>query len=136
MSEAPMTKVVRIKSSMRVEDYFERTKAKRDFLAREKQCAEDVAEVLSFEVGFSRHAGGLPPMAVLLAAWRRARDSWKALPLDSPLVRRCRSNLLLVRRPWTILLAKPRRSWKERPTGMVELSGLTDAELAGPATPA
>jgi hypothetical protein len=80
-----MTKVVRIKSSMRVEDYFERTKAKRDFLAREKQCAEDVAEVLSFEVGFSRHAGGLPPMAVLLAAWRRARDSWKALPLDSPL---------------------------------------------------
>jgi hypothetical protein len=87
MSEAPMTKVVRIKSSMRVEDYFERTKAKRDFLAREKQCAEDVAEVLSFEVGFSRHTGGLPPMAVLLAAWRRARDSWlrvtKALPRDS-----------------------------------------------------
>jgi hypothetical protein len=88
MSEAQMTKVVRIKSSMRTEDYFTRTRSQRDFIAREKQVAEDVSQVLAFEVGFSRHAGG-PSMAVALAAWRKARESYeriaKALPLDTAL---------------------------------------------------
>jgi hypothetical protein len=78
-------KVVRIKGSMRSEDYFTRTRAQRDFIANEKQCAADVAEVLSYEEGFARE----PSMAVLLAAWARARASFeriaKALPRDTTL---------------------------------------------------
>jgi hypothetical protein len=78
-------KIIRIKSSSRAEDYFTRTRAQRTFIANEKQCAEDVAEVLSFEEGFARQ----PSMAAVVAAWSRARASFariaKALPLDAAL---------------------------------------------------
>jgi hypothetical protein len=91
--------VVRIRSSMSVEEHLSRTRGKRKILAHEKAVAEDVAQLLDFEQGFAQHqletrgAGdgrdGRPSVAVLVASWRRARDSWlrvtKALPLDSAL---------------------------------------------------
>jgi hypothetical protein len=81
--------VVRIKASMSVEEHLGRSRGGRKMLVAEKQCAEDVAEVLRFEPLLGRHTGEGPTIAVLVAAWRKARDSFarvtKALPLDSAL---------------------------------------------------
>ena len=74
---------------MSVEEHLSRTRGGRKMLVAEKQCAEDVAEVLRFEPLLGRHTGEGPTIAVLVAAWRKARDSFervtKALPLDSAL---------------------------------------------------
>jgi hypothetical protein len=84
-----MPKVVRIKSSMSAEEHLGRTKGGRKILANEKAVAYDVSELLSFEVGLSKSAlgQGHPSMAVLVASWRKTRDSWeritRALPSDS-----------------------------------------------------
>jgi hypothetical protein len=82
-----MTTVVRIRSSMSVEEHLSRTRGKRKILAHEKAVAEDVAEVLRFEPLLGRHTGEGPTIAVLVAAWRKARDSFarvtRALPTDS-----------------------------------------------------
>ena len=91
--------VVRIRSSMSVEEHLSRTRGGRKILRHEKAVAEDVAQLLDFEQGFAQHQletrgaddgrDGRPSVAVLVASWRRARDSWlrvtKALPLDSAL---------------------------------------------------
>jgi hypothetical protein len=65
-----------------LKDHFQTTKARRDFYAGENLAAYDCAEVLSFEQGFakcglSHSPDGLPPFSVLLAVWRKARDSWE-----------------------------------------------------------
>jgi hypothetical protein len=88
--------VVRIRSSMSVEEHLSRTRGGRKILRHEKAVAEDVAQLMSFERGFAQHqletrgdGDGRPSMTVLVASWRRARDSWlrvtRALPLDSAL---------------------------------------------------
>ena len=70
---------------------FQGTKAKRDFFAGEELVAYDVGQLLGWERSFARHqfltrgtGDGLPPVSVLVACWRRARDSWarvtEALP--------------------------------------------------------
>jgi hypothetical protein len=90
MSEATVLKT-KPKSAR---DYFQNTKARRDFFAGEELAAYDAAEVISFEQGFakcglSHSPDGLPPISVLVAVWRKARNSWervmKALPPGSSL---------------------------------------------------
>jgi hypothetical protein len=82
-------KIVRMESSMRAEEHLSRTRGGRKILAHEKAVAEDIAQLLDFEIGFSKSplGQGHPSMAVLVASWRRARDSWerilKALPSDA-----------------------------------------------------
>jgi hypothetical protein len=82
-------KIVRMESSMRAEEHLSRTRGGRKILAHEKAVAEDIAQLLDFEIGFSKSplGQGHPSMAVLVASWRRARGSWerilKALPLDA-----------------------------------------------------
>jgi hypothetical protein len=89
-----MVHLIRVKASMSVNEHLSRTRGKRKILAHEKAVAYDVAQLLSFERGFAQHqletrgtGDGRPSFAVLVACWKRARESFervtKALPLDS-----------------------------------------------------
>jgi hypothetical protein len=70
---------------------FQGTKAKRDFFAGEELVAYDVGQLLGWERSFARHqfltrgtGDGLPPVSVLVACWRRARDSWARVTAALP----------------------------------------------------
>jgi hypothetical protein len=70
------------KAAVNIKDYFRGSRAKRQFFAGEENVAYDVNQLLEFEedfakCGLSHSPDCLPPMAVLLAAWRKARDSWE-----------------------------------------------------------
>lgn len=80
-----------MKTEPKIKDYFQGTKAKRDFFAGEELVAYDVGQLLGWERSFAQHqfltrgtGDGLPPVSVLVACWRKARDSWarvtEALP--------------------------------------------------------
>jgi hypothetical protein len=75
------------KTEPKIEDFFQNTKSRRSFIAGEKAIAYDVDQLLTFERNWlaSGLGRGEPRMAVLVASWRRARDSWQrimeALPL-------------------------------------------------------
>jgi hypothetical protein len=65
-----------------LKDHFQGTRAKRQFFASEELVAYDVNQLMEFEedfakCGLSHSPDGLPPMAVLLAAWKKARDSFE-----------------------------------------------------------
>jgi hypothetical protein len=89
-----MVNVVRIRSSMSVEEHLSRSRGGRKILAHEKAVEYDISQLLSFERGFAQHqletrgdGDGRPSIAILVASWQRARDSFarvtRALPLDS-----------------------------------------------------
>jgi hypothetical protein len=84
-----MVHLIRVKASMSVDEHLSRTRAGRKMLVAEKQCAKDVAEVIQSERWWGQYSGEGPSIPVLLAAWRKSRDSWlrvaKSLALDSAL---------------------------------------------------
>jgi hypothetical protein len=70
------------KAEVKIVDYFRGSKARRQFFAGENLLAYDCAQMIEFERGYAtcglgHEPDGLPPMSVLIACWRRARDSWK-----------------------------------------------------------
>jgi hypothetical protein len=80
-----------LKTAPKIADFFQGSKARRDFFAGEELVAYDCDQLLSWEVSFHRHqlftrgtGDGSPSFAVLVATWRRARDSFervmRALP--------------------------------------------------------
>jgi hypothetical protein len=80
MSEAIVLKT----TALKIKDYFQGTKARKDFFAGEELVEYDCDQLLTFEARFATHqfmtrgtGDGLPPMSVLVATWRRARDSFE-----------------------------------------------------------
>jgi hypothetical protein len=74
---------------MKIADYFRGSKARRQFFAGEELVAYDCDQLLGWERSYAKgplgHSeDGLPPVSVLIASWRKARDSWervmRALP--------------------------------------------------------
>jgi hypothetical protein len=87
-----MSEAIVMKTQVKIKDFFQGSKARKDFFAKEEMIAYDTNELLSFEAGFARHrfelhgtGDGLPSFAALMTLWRRSRDSWarvtEALPV-------------------------------------------------------
>jgi hypothetical protein len=81
-----MSEAIVMKTQVKIKDFFQGSKARKDFFAKEEMIAYDTNELLSFEAGFARHrfelhgtGDGLPSFAALMTLWRRARDSWKRI---------------------------------------------------------
>lgn len=74
------------KTETKVEDFFQNTKSRRSFIAGEKAIAYDVDQLLTFERNWlaSGLGRGEPRVAILVASWRRARDSWKRVTKALP----------------------------------------------------
>jgi hypothetical protein len=69
----------------KIAEYFQSTKARRQFFSGENLIAYDVDQLLIFERDFTNsRLSHTTSVSVLLACWRRARDSWsrvtEALP--------------------------------------------------------
>jgi hypothetical protein len=86
MSEAIVMKT----TAVNIKEYFQGSKARKDFFAKEEMIAYDTNELLGFEAGYARHRfelhGGdrLPSFAALMTLWRRSRDSWARVLADLP----------------------------------------------------
>jgi hypothetical protein len=77
-----MSEAIVLKTQVKIKNFFQGSKAKRDFFAGEELLAYDVGQMIEFERGYAtcglgHEPDGLPPMSVLITCWRRARDSWK-----------------------------------------------------------
>lgn len=78
-----------VKTEPKIEDFFQGSKARRSFFKGENLVAYDVGQMLSVERAFAksrlgRQPDGLPPVSVLVACWKRARESWKRVTAALP----------------------------------------------------
>jgi hypothetical protein len=69
------------KTEPKIEDFFQGSKARRSFFKGEELVAYDCGQLLQMERGFASVGlgppDGKPQVSVLLAVWKRARESWK-----------------------------------------------------------
>jgi hypothetical protein len=69
------------KTEPKIEDFFQGSKARRSFFKGENLVAYDCGQLLQMERGYASVGlgppDGKPQVSVLLAVWKRARESWK-----------------------------------------------------------
>jgi hypothetical protein len=80
-----MSEAIVLKTKPKLKDYFQGSRARRQFFAGEEFVAYDVDQLLTFERGYSASKlSHTTSVATLLGCWKRARDSWvrvaEALP--------------------------------------------------------
>jgi hypothetical protein len=80
-----MSEAIVLKTKPKLKDYFQGSRARRQFFAGEELVAYDVDQLLTFERGYSASKlSHTTSIATLLGCWKRARDSWERVAAALP----------------------------------------------------